>query len=77
MHAYFRTGCADASDLSDPGMSGLAVRAKSNADENATWCTCQHGTSQFLTWHRMYLYYFENVLQAASGDPKLRLPNRD
>ncbi|QAY78433.1 tyrosinase family protein [Sphingosinicella sp. BN140058] len=77
MHAYFGTGCANASGLSNPGMNGLAAQAKSNADENATWCTCQHGTSQFLTWHRMYLYYFEKVLQAAAGDPKLRLPYWD
>lgn len=74
MHAYFGTGCANVSGLSAAGMSGLTAQAKSNADENATWCTCQHGTVQFLTWHRMYLYYFEKVLQSAAGDPNLRLP---
>ncbi|WCM27514.1 tyrosinase family protein [Sphingomonas sp. QA11] len=77
MHAYFGTGCANPSGLNAAGMSGLTAQAKSNADENATWCTCQHGTVQFLTWHRMYLYYFEKVLQAASGDANLRLPYWD
>lgn len=77
MHAYFGTGCSPASGLNQQGMSGLSPQAKSNADENATWCTCQHGNLQFLTWHRMYLYYFEQVLQAASGDPNLRLPYWD
>jgi len=24
---------------------------------------CQHGWEQFLTWHRMYLYYFEQQMQ--------------
>jgi hypothetical protein len=77
MHAYFGTGCAGTGGLSQPGMSGLSAQSKSNADENATWCTCQHGTNQFLTWHRMYLWYFEKVLQAASGSPSLRLPYWD
>jgi len=77
MHAYFGAGCANPSGLNAAGMSGLTAQAKSNVDENATWCTCQHGTIQFLTWHRMYLYYFEQVLQAASGDPNLRLPYWD
>jgi hypothetical protein len=77
MHAYIGSGCSPASGINNPGMSGLSVQSKSTPDENATWCTCQHGTIQFLTWHRMYLYYFEKVLQAAAGDPKLRLPYWD
>ena len=55
-------------------MVGHSPKSKSTLDEIATWCTCQHGTIQFLTWHRMYLFYFEQVLQQASGDPNLRLP---
>ncbi|WP_404372079.1 tyrosinase family protein [Sphingomonas sp. MMS24-J45] len=66
--------CSRKAGLNYPGMSGLSIQTPSTPDENATWCTCQHGTIQFLTWHRMYLYYFEQVLQAASGDPNLRLP---
>jgi len=38
------------------------------------WSTCQHGSYFFLSWHRMYLYYFERILRAASGDPNLTLP---
>lgn len=77
MHAYFGSGCRPVGGLSNPGMSGLSAQSKSNPDENATWCTCQHGSTQFLTWHRMYLYYFEKVLQAAAGDSTLRLPYWD
>jgi hypothetical protein len=77
MHAYFGAGCANANGLNAAGMTGLSAQSMSNPDETATWCKCQHGTVQFLTWHRMYLYYFEKVLQAASGDPKLRLPYWD
>jgi hypothetical protein len=28
----------------------------------------------FLSWHRMYIYFFERILRAASGDPNLALP---
>jgi tyrosinase len=38
------------------------------------WNSCQHGSFFFLSWHRMYLYYFERILRAASGDPNLALP---
>ena len=38
------------------------------------WDTCQHGSFYFLSWHRMYLYFFERILRAASGDPNLTLP---
>jgi len=74
MHAYIGAGCSPNSGLSYPGMSGLSLQSKATPDEIATWCTCQHGTIQFLTWHRMYLFYFEQVLQAAAHDPNLRLP---
>ncbi|HEX8585659.1 MAG TPA: tyrosinase family protein [Allosphingosinicella sp.] len=79
MHAYIGDPCAPASALKNPGMSGLSVQQASTPDQQATWCKCQHSKGgqenlQFLTWHRMYLYYFEQVLQAASGDSTLRLP---
>jgi hypothetical protein len=44
---------------------------------NDTWNTCQHGSFFFLSWHRMYLYYFERILRAASGEPTLTLPYWD
>jgi len=39
--------------------------------------TCQHGNWWFLPWHRMYLYYFEQILRDASGDTNLTLPYWD
>jgi Common central domain of tyrosinase/Polyphenol oxidase middle domain len=77
MHAFIGINCSPNSGINNQGMSGLSIQSKQTPDENATWCTCQHGTIQFLTWHRMYLYYFEKVLQAAAGDPNLRLPYWD
>lgn len=35
---------------------------------------CQHQSWFFLPWHRIYLYWFERILRAASGDPSLTLP---
>jgi hypothetical protein len=39
----------------------------------AAWNQCQHGTWFFLSWHRMYLYFFEQIVRdaiaEAGGDP--------
>lgn len=35
---------------------------------------CQHGTIFFFSWHRMYLYWFERIVRAASGVPSFALP---
>jgi plastocyanin len=35
---------------------------------------CQHSSWYFFPWHRMYLYWFERILRAASGDSSLTLP---
>ena len=29
------------------------------------WNGCQHGTWFFLAWHRMFIYYFEQIVRAA------------
>jgi hypothetical protein len=39
-----------------------------------SWNMCQHASFFFLSWHRMYIYFFERILRAASGDPNLTLP---
>lgn len=41
---------------------------------NSIWNQCQHGSYYFLSWHRMYLYYFEKIVRKASGDPNFALP---
>lgn len=41
------------------------------------WNQCQHDNKFFLSWHRMYLYFFEKILREASGDPNLTLPYWD
>ncbi|MEP7343084.1 MAG: tyrosinase family protein [Acidobacteriota bacterium] len=37
--------------------------------------SCQHGWEEFMTWHRIYLYYFE--LQMQDVDPTVTLPYWD
>jgi hypothetical protein len=58
MHATLMTGSA--CPMGDPS--------------NPMWDQCQHYSDLFFPWHRMYLYYFERILRAASGDPNLTLP---
>ena len=75
MHSHFGSGCGGA--ISGNGMTGVTLWTASNPNETATWCKCEHHTPQFLTWHRMLLFYFERVLRQASGDPNLTLPYWD
>ena len=75
MHSHFGSDCAG--PIVGQGMAGVKTFIASTADEKTTWCRCEHGTIQFLAWHRMYLWYFERVLQEAAGDPSLRLPYWD
>jgi Common central domain of tyrosinase/Polyphenol oxidase middle domain len=75
MHAHFGADCGG--PMTGSGMAGVQTFTASNASETATWCACEHGNDRFLTWHRMYLWYFERVLQAAAGNPSLRLPYWD
>lgn len=35
---------------------------------------CKHTSRFFLSWHRMFLYYFERIVRKASGDPAFALP---
>lgn len=35
---------------------------------------CQHGNQFFLSWHRMYLYFFERIVRQSSGDASFALP---
>jgi hypothetical protein len=45
--------------------------------ETQSWNNCEHGSYFFLSWHRMYLYFFDRILRAAAGDPNLVLPYWD
>ncbi len=38
---------------------------------------CQHGTSEFLPWHRHYITQFEKICGDLIGDPQFALPYWD
>jgi hypothetical protein len=64
---------------SDPTSWAYQANIHGTVDSPArtAWSTCQHGSFFFLSWHRMYLYYFERILRAASGSADLTLPYWD
>jgi hypothetical protein len=41
------------------------------------WNSCTHRTDFFLSWHRIYLYFFERIMRKASGDKNFALPYWD
>lgn len=49
-----------------------------NVDHARFWRQCPHGlgfhSADFLIWHRAYIFHFERILRAASGDSTLSLP---
>jgi hypothetical protein len=70
------------------GVAAMKARPSSDptswaaqANVHAVFCdnppagiTRVHYSWRFLPWHRAYLYYFEKIVRAASGDPTLSLP---
>ncbi len=41
------------------------------------WGSCRHNSWFFLPWHRVYLFYFESMIQFHVGDPTWALPYWD
>ncbi|MEO8035803.1 MAG: tyrosinase family protein [Acidobacteriota bacterium] len=61
----------------DPYFVDVPNTTPPDAIAKAIWDQCQHGTNYFFAWHRLFLFYFEQVLEDAAGDPTLRLPYWD
>ena len=53
------------------------VRGSAQAPFGAPWGTCRHVSDDFLSWHRLYVHFFERILRQASGDPTFALPYWD
>lgn len=73
--AKFKASGGDQSLL--PYFDGITNMTPPDAIAAQVWGQCQHGTDWFFAWHRLYLYYFEQVLESAANDPTLRLPYWD
>ncbi|MEO6332359.1 MAG: tyrosinase family protein [Gemmatimonadaceae bacterium] len=54
-----------------------AIHGTTLTDNLPAWRTCTHGNYFFLSWHRMYLWFFERIVRAKSGDPNWALPYWD
>ncbi len=56
-----------------------AIHGTTLPDNLPSWNSCHKSGAAFffLAWHRMYVYFFERILRAKSGDPNLTLPYWD
>lgn len=48
--------------------------AQTSWPPGAPFATCEHNTNFFLSWHRMYVYFFERIVRASSGYADFALP---
>jgi len=55
------------------GLPGL----RRSVDHPLGWAGCRHNSWFFLPWHRVYLYFFERIVQSHLGDPTWSLPYWD
>src|SRR5438067_349705 len=49
-----------------------AIHGNDTAMSEPLWNQCMHGSWFFLSWHRMYLYFFERIVRShviATGGP--------
>jgi tyrosinase len=62
--------------IADPTSWGYqaAIHGTMLTNAKTAWNTCQHNTTFFLSWHRMYLCFFERILRKASGNANFGLP---
>jgi tyrosinase len=51
-----------------------AIHGTYTSGSYAAWNTCQHGSWFFISWHRMYIYWLEEIVRSQSGDPNFTLP---
>ncbi len=47
----------------------LGTEHGGNPGSDRIWRTCPHASPQFLPWHRLYLAYFEQIVEKVIGQP--------
>ncbi len=89
MHGYFGDNAVNGTvakwracnNLSGPefdeAFAGVENTSPPDDVAKTVWDQCQHRTDYFFAWHRLFLYYFERVLQESAADASLRLPYWD
>jgi tyrosinase len=78
----FKEGVRKMKDLPPSNPSSWVYQANIHGTQMAQpwsplWQTCEHHTDYFWPWHRMYLYWFEQIVREQSGDPDFALPYWD
>ena len=51
-----------------------AAQSAIHGTVNGGFNFCQHGTDHFFSWHRAYLFYFEKICCALTGEDDFALP---
>ncbi len=84
--AALRTGIQTMRDVVDPRNTGSykywhnshwMPAGNPPPDMISVWNQCKHADSFFISWHRGFLYYFEQILRQASGNKNFCLPYWD
>jgi tyrosinase len=75
-YTHFVNGNTTKADEINRLLGGPTTTLGRFADE--TWNTCQSHAGQnanhFLPWHRMYVYFFEEIVREVTGRPDFALP---
>lgn len=80
--ASYRSGVAAMKALPDSNPTSWAYQANIHGTSlpfaqwpaGAPFATCEHGSDYFLSWHRIYLYFFEKIVRKHSGNNNFALP---
>ena len=51
-----------------------AIHGTTISPQKTAWNSCEHATYFFWSWHRMYLYWFERIVQKMANDPSWGVP---
>jgi len=62
--------------LYQAGVHGAPFGEESGVADAATyWNQCEHGNQHFLSWHRWYLLFWEEIVRQLSGNASFALPS--
>lgn len=69
-----RLRAAQAAEIDHFYPAAKAELADKRQAADKTWGRCPHGEPDFLPWHRMYLYFFEQTVRKVANAPGFTLP---
>lgn len=72
--AIYKDAVSQMQALPSSNPRSWAAQAALHGTVNGGFNFCQHGTNHFFSWHRAYLFYFEKICQALTGEDSFGLP---